>query len=500
MCRGKREIPEKTRRPMASSCTIPTCKNLVIRPVIEPGLPWWEARRLTAQPPRQFLKQFNPSICGFLRTTAEIFNANTVIRVFEATARGHLGAPEDRRCESLCSIHHPDDEEEVGRVHGAASPGRQPVRDVSDADNPLGACGYVLSAEEIAFPGLARSGWGGEGQGDQGLITRLGPRSILSPLTSTNPLGKHYARSKVRTSDLRPGDAFSLVNGDAGLAHDGSRNALYSPSRSGLHTVEADIAPQALDTPHYLDRLPYNKKIHALPSNPLFSLYDGATVDERLDCSPPAYANRVQSPAGPLSDFRKWESCRTMPLVGKISLNSQWCLLHTTDFLSGHRFLPGPRWYSGHTTRLPPRQTVLDSRRDPRAWESWWTMPLAGFPQGAFRFPVSCIVVLLHTHHRFTLIGSQDPDVKNLSVDTLPRPRAPCRVPNTPCLTFPGGADLFTAREMSPEPRARMRSSAAMNGNEWRGETGDTRENLTTIGIARHDSHMRKSERDPAED
>ncbi|KAJ8878345.1 hypothetical protein PR048_018922 [Dryococelus australis] len=41
----------------------------------------------------------------------------------------------------------------------------------------------------------------------------------------------------------------------------------------------------------------------------------GATVTERLDCSPPTKANRVQSPAGSLPDFRKWESCRTMSLV-----------------------------------------------------------------------------------------------------------------------------------------------------------------------------------------
>ncbi|KAJ8895232.1 hypothetical protein PR048_000557 [Dryococelus australis] len=48
--RGKREIPEKTRRPTASSGTIPTCENPVTRPRIEPGSPWWEASRLTAQP------------------------------------------------------------------------------------------------------------------------------------------------------------------------------------------------------------------------------------------------------------------------------------------------------------------------------------------------------------------------------------------------------------------------------------------------------------------
>ncbi|KAJ8874491.1 hypothetical protein PR048_025351 [Dryococelus australis] len=42
----------------------------------------------------------------------------------------------------------------------------------------------------------------------------------------------------------------------------------------------------------------------------------GATVAERLACSPPTKANRAQSPAGP-PDFHKWESCRTMPLVGE---------------------------------------------------------------------------------------------------------------------------------------------------------------------------------------
>ncbi|KAJ8871253.1 hypothetical protein PR048_027559 [Dryococelus australis] len=42
----------------------------------------------------------------------------------------------------------------------------------------------------------------------------------------------------------------------------------------------------------------------------------GATVTEWLACSPPTKANRVQSPAGSLPDFRRWESCRTMPLVG----------------------------------------------------------------------------------------------------------------------------------------------------------------------------------------
>ncbi|KAJ8881094.1 hypothetical protein PR048_017567 [Dryococelus australis] len=53
--RGKqREIPEKTRRQASSTSTILTCENPgTTRPVaIEPGTPWWEASRLTSQPPR----------------------------------------------------------------------------------------------------------------------------------------------------------------------------------------------------------------------------------------------------------------------------------------------------------------------------------------------------------------------------------------------------------------------------------------------------------------
>ncbi|KAJ8896055.1 hypothetical protein PR048_001396 [Dryococelus australis] len=42
-------------------------------------------------------------------------------------------------------------------------------------------------------------------------------------------------------------------------------------------------------------------------------------VAERLACSPPTMANRVQAPAGSLPDFRMWEYCRTMPLVGGFS-------------------------------------------------------------------------------------------------------------------------------------------------------------------------------------
>ncbi|KAJ8872263.1 hypothetical protein PR048_025865 [Dryococelus australis] len=51
--RGKRDIPEKTCRPAASSSAIPTCEySRVTPPGIEPSSPWWVASSLTTLPPR----------------------------------------------------------------------------------------------------------------------------------------------------------------------------------------------------------------------------------------------------------------------------------------------------------------------------------------------------------------------------------------------------------------------------------------------------------------
>ncbi|KAJ8881864.1 hypothetical protein PR048_018350 [Dryococelus australis] len=53
--RGKREMPEKTRRPVASSGKIPTCENPgMTRPGIELGSRWWKAIELTGRPPSLF--------------------------------------------------------------------------------------------------------------------------------------------------------------------------------------------------------------------------------------------------------------------------------------------------------------------------------------------------------------------------------------------------------------------------------------------------------------
>ncbi|KAJ8874977.1 hypothetical protein PR048_022867 [Dryococelus australis] len=50
------------------------------------------------------------------------------------------------------------------------------------------------------------------------------------------------------------------------------------------------------------------------------------TVLKWLDYSPPTWVNRVRFPTGSLADFRKWESCRTMPLVVGFSQPTLNCL------------------------------------------------------------------------------------------------------------------------------------------------------------------------------
>ncbi|KAJ8880698.1 hypothetical protein PR048_017168 [Dryococelus australis] len=53
--------------------------------------------------------------------------------------------------------------------------------------------------------------------------------------------------------------------------------------------------------------------------NPPLTELIGAAVAERLVCSPPTKANRVQSPASPPPDFLMWKSSRKMPLVSGFS-------------------------------------------------------------------------------------------------------------------------------------------------------------------------------------
>ncbi|KAJ8891730.1 hypothetical protein PR048_004265 [Dryococelus australis] len=80
------------------------------------------------------------------------------------------------------------------------------------------------------------------------------------------------------------------------------------------------IRDAILDFPYFPKNIPF-----PLKNCPYFPSAPGgqAVVTDRLACSPPTKANRTLSPAGLLPDFREWESCRTLPLVGGFSRRSR---------------------------------------------------------------------------------------------------------------------------------------------------------------------------------
>ncbi|KAJ8881007.1 hypothetical protein PR048_017480 [Dryococelus australis] len=148
----------------------------------------------------------------------------------------------------------------------------------------------------------------------------------------------------------------------------------------------------------------------------------GVALVERLDCSPPNNANRVQSPARSLPNFRKWESCRTMPLVGRFcrgspdspDLTFRRCSILTpfhphrlSRLLNSTRFwlLCEPKSNPGS---IPGRVTP-----DFCMWESCRKMPLVGgFSRGYSVSPIlsfrRCSILT-----SIILIGSQDLDVQS---------------------------------------------------------------------------------------
>ncbi|KAJ8891250.1 hypothetical protein PR048_010766 [Dryococelus australis] len=68
---GKREIPEKTRRPAASYGTTTRCENPgVTRPGIEPGSPWWEMNM-----------QIGTDVCALITVLRQILGCSLVAKV-----------------------------------------------------------------------------------------------------------------------------------------------------------------------------------------------------------------------------------------------------------------------------------------------------------------------------------------------------------------------------------------------------------------------------------
>ncbi|KAJ8865844.1 hypothetical protein PR048_033366, partial [Dryococelus australis] len=84
-----------------------------------------------------------------------------------------------------------------------------------------------------------------------------------------------------------------------------------STGKLGEPRLRSSTAPQGAIACFDQRRLLHRRKAPKCHNN---QIYRGAMVAERLAHSPPTKKDLAQSP--PVSpDFRKWESCRTMPLV-----------------------------------------------------------------------------------------------------------------------------------------------------------------------------------------
>ncbi|KAJ8890276.1 hypothetical protein PR048_009784 [Dryococelus australis] len=131
----------------------------------------------------------------------------------------------------------------------------------------------------------------------------------------------------------------------------------------------------------------------------------------------PTLVNRVRLWAESLPDFRTWESCRTMSLVGEFSWGSpvshalafRRCSIPTSIHPQAHwleRSQVGMQWLSGYrdtkwgSSDLVDRNIpswATDVQRFYHTWETCRTLPLVSFSAHA-HFPRPSILLMLHLH------------------------------------------------------------------------------------------------------
>ncbi|KAJ8885535.1 hypothetical protein PR048_011733 [Dryococelus australis] len=151
--------------------------------------------------------------------------------------------------------------------------------------------------------------------GSAGALRRLSGGMPLDEL----PTGWELWRPMPRTISLPPnGRKFPFLLGmrtAEGLAiRHGERHT--SGQANGSAKSERDKGRESSSTSCRQDCVPSNPQDYFTGSGR--HLPQRWAHDRAIACSPPTKANRAQYPAGS-PDFRKWESCRTLPLVGGFS-------------------------------------------------------------------------------------------------------------------------------------------------------------------------------------
>ncbi|KAJ8895369.1 hypothetical protein PR048_000701 [Dryococelus australis] len=342
---GNGRSQRKTRRPTASSGTIPTCENPVTRPGIEPGSPWWEASRLTAQRPWPLFAEQPASFLarrgaieqsvvdenlGPLVAPAHVLSfalLSRTCRLFTTPEvddpRASLTHPHPKidcsgttgSCVGItpgtptCAPHWRDSSNDVVEYTIHEIPPRVKVRRVTQtcASRLIVASRCKSTKWHVVFKLITRLY-----ETFRGLTShpnQLYVCMVRSPL----PIPRRPSVRLLATSEeavaivcspqqlcWTTGSEVATVQLSSGVAHLRGRTYCYMRH---LIMPPGSVERGTVRVPDVLCRegKPYPRR---------------APVAKRLDCSLPTKANRVQFLGGSLPDFRKWESCRTMPLVG----------------------------------------------------------------------------------------------------------------------------------------------------------------------------------------
>ncbi|KAJ8883480.1 hypothetical protein PR048_015324 [Dryococelus australis] len=260
----KRETPEKTRRPVVSSGTIPTCENPgVTRSRIEPCTPpWSEASSLTTQPPRSLIEK----------------------NIQRCSALSHQWRREESPPPSIHPLFNL-------LCHSVTADWCCMLFAVATARGKLKALIRRLT------------------MGDQ--IVQPANRILHCLMLAITDFHSAVHLSRCSYSIARNSATHSLTNSSALRAVTLIPRLPWPPGRINAPRVTLR---------RRLAR--FVKRCFPVTHQPQYDVYStniGAAVAQWLAHSPPTTAIRVRSSVGSLPDFRMLESCWTMPLAGGFS-------------------------------------------------------------------------------------------------------------------------------------------------------------------------------------
>ncbi|KAJ8890375.1 hypothetical protein PR048_009883 [Dryococelus australis] len=369
--RGKREIPEKTRQPTASSDMIPTCENPVTRPGIESGSPWCHflKTRRVAEEKIFGMKSSHLTIHDILEPVERIsvdfwFSSGASCQV-GIMARRHPapGVTGPYTAGASCNSH-PDCQPTKGtlavlnitidarelRARASHSPSCRVCKARIAASSPLLAAVQYggHSTRNTAATGNSSNGstamlaWH---QSSRGLAAAPDPRThrVRDPLYHFK-FGRGLTMGLAKTEYPWLQDTLlrwqQYEDQHCGIQHWYGRSQRVGPlvcrtscndSWAGKIGSQRFLAPWRLRKfslrIEFMDNfIVNNKRITTQFSRPLVaqsvdvppnwgaggygfeSRVRGAAVTGRLDCSPPTKANRVQSPAGNRAGRCRWSA------------------------------------------------------------------------------------------------------------------------------------------------------------------------------------------------